>query len=135
MNRPADWNAGAGSVGLVRQLTDDRVGVACPSSDGFESSTAHFFFRDKMYYTYVLYSPRFNKIYVGFSGDTRTRLLIHNDLRNTGWTSRYQPWELFYTEEFATKAEAMKRERQLKTSAGRTFIWTMINNRPVEPAS
>jgi len=29
------------SDGLVRQLRDDRVGLACPSPDGFESSTAH----------------------------------------------------------------------------------------------
>jgi len=82
-----------------------------------------------MYYTYVLYSPRFNKIYIGFSGNIHNRLLIHNDSRNTGWTAQYQPWEILYSEEIATKAEAMKRETQLKTSRGRAFIWDMVNNR------
>ena len=46
-----------------------------------------------MYTTYVLYSPAFHKIYVGFSSELTNRLLSHNDSRNTGWTSRYQPWE------------------------------------------
>ncbi|MCX6239152.1 MAG: GIY-YIG nuclease family protein [Bacteroidia bacterium] len=82
-----------------------------------------------MYYTYVLYSIRFNKIYIGFSGDLQNRLLIHNDSRNTGWTAQYQPWEIFYSEEYTTKSDAMKREKQLKTSRGRSFIWEIINNR------
>ena len=82
-----------------------------------------------MYFTYVLYSPQFNKIYVGFSGDLQNRLLIHNDSRNTGWTAQYQPWKIFYSEEYATKSEAMKREKQLKTSRGRTFIWEMVKTK------
>ena len=82
-----------------------------------------------MYFTYVLYSPRFNKIYIGFSGDLQNRLLIHNDSPNTGWSAQLHPWEILYSEEFAAKAEAMKREKQLKTSRGRVFIWEMVNNR------
>ena len=81
----------------------------------------------EMYNTYVLYSPRFNKIYVGFSGDIHNRLLIHNNPDNRGWTVKFQPWDIFYSEEFMTKAEAMKREKQLKSSRGRVFIWGMIN--------
>ena len=75
-----------------------------------------------MYYTYVLYSQRFNKIYVGFSGDLQNRLLAHNDPQNTGWTAQYQPWKIFYSEEYTTKSEALIREKQLKTSRGRAFI-------------
>ncbi|RLD36635.1 MAG: GIY-YIG nuclease family protein [Bacteroidetes bacterium] len=82
-----------------------------------------------MYSTYVLYSPQFNKIYIGFSGNLQNRLRIHNSLENTGWTAKYQPWEIFYFEEFETKYEAMKRERQLKTSRGRAFIWEMLKNK------
>ena len=75
-----------------------------------------------MYHTYVLYSERFNKIYVGYSSDPIKRLAIHNSAENTGWTSRYQPWKIIYQEEFETKTEALKREKQLKTSRGRCFI-------------
>ena len=81
-----------------------------------------------MYYTYVLYSPGFNKIYIGFSGDPEHRILIHNDSRNTGWTAQYQPWEIIYTEEHPTKRDALKREQQLKSSRGRAFVWELIAN-------
>ena len=79
-----------------------------------------------MYCTYVLYSPGFNKIYIGFSSELTNRLLAHNDKRNSGWSSRYQPWELLYSEEHPTKSEAMHREKQLKTFRGREFIREMI---------
>ena len=81
-----------------------------------------------MYTTYVLYSPKFNKIYIGFSGNIQNRIAIHNDLNHTGWTAKFKPWEILYTEEFLTKAEAMKREKELKTSRGRAFIWTKLKN-------
>ena len=82
-----------------------------------------------MYSTYVLYSSHFNKIYIGFSSNLENRLLIHNSRENKGWTAKYQPWEIFYTEEFEVKSEALKREKQLKTSRGRAFIWKMIEDK------
>lgn len=82
-----------------------------------------------MYSTYVLYSSQYNKIYIGFSVNLQNRLLIHNSLENTGWTAKYQPWEILYTEEFETKSEALKREKQLKTSRGRAFIWKMVEEK------
>ena len=79
-----------------------------------------------MYTTYVLYSPTSNKIYIGFSSEVTNRLVAHNDSRNTGWTSSYQPWELLYTEEHPTKSAAMQREKELKTFRGRSFIREMV---------
>jgi putative endonuclease len=81
-----------------------------------------------MFYTYVLYSSQFDKIYIGFSGNLKNRLIFHNDSRNTGWTAHYQPWEVIYFEEFESKPEAMIREKQLKTSRGRAFIRELIQN-------
>ncbi|MGQ8337135.1 GIY-YIG nuclease family protein [Sunxiuqinia sp. A32] len=75
-----------------------------------------------MYTTYVLHSRKHNKIYVGFSSDVENRLNSHNDSRNSGWTKRYQPWELIYQENFESKGDAIKRERELKSSRGRAFI-------------
>ncbi|KAF5276631.1 hypothetical protein FQR65_LT16253 [Abscondita terminalis] len=42
----------------------------------------------------------------------------HNELGTKGWTIRYRPWELLYTEEYATKSEALKREQELKSYQG-----------------
>ncbi len=79
-----------------------------------------------MFYTYVLYSSKFNKIYIGFSADAYKRLAAHNDERNTGWTKKYQPWEIIHLERFKTKTEALKREKELKSSRGRSFIRSLI---------
>jgi putative endonuclease len=75
-----------------------------------------------MFYTYVLYSKAFDKIYIGFTSDLEHRIAAHNDFRNSGWTKKYRPWELVYHEAVETKSAAMKREKQLKTAKGRLFI-------------
>ena len=79
-----------------------------------------------MYTVYVLYSEKFNKIYVGFTSDLENRLLSHNVLSKKGWTIRYRPWELIHAENFESKKQAMAREKQLKGGQGRKFIWEQI---------
>ncbi|GAB1451528.1 hypothetical protein MASR2M47_15850 [Draconibacterium sp.] len=82
-----------------------------------------------MFYVYALYSEQFDKIYIGFSADAQKRLASHNDQLNTGWTAKYKPWKIIYTEEFENKTAALKREKQLKTSAGRRFIHGIVEKR------
>jgi len=82
-----------------------------------------------MYFTYVLYSKRFEKIYIGFTSDLEKRLASHNDGRNKGWTKKFQPWSLVYFEEIEEKTDAMKREKQLKSANGRAFIYSEIINK------
>ncbi|OYU95414.1 MAG: endonuclease [Bacteroidetes bacterium B1(2017)] len=79
------------------------------------------------YYTYVLYSKTHEKIYIGYSSDIDSRIKSHNELSNKGYTFKFRPWELIHLEEFSTKADAMKREKQLKSANGRMFIWDMIS--------
>ena len=68
-----------------------------------------------MYTVYVLYSKEFDRIYIGYTSDLNERLISHNHPNNTGWTKRYQPWEIVYTEVFKDKKVAMKREKELKS--------------------
>ena len=75
-----------------------------------------------MFVTYVLYSATFNKIYVGFTSDLISRFHSHNSLAKSGYTIRYRPWKVIYVEFFDMKSDAMKREKELKSSRGRTFI-------------
>ncbi|MBC7422183.1 MAG: GIY-YIG nuclease family protein [Ferruginibacter sp.] len=81
-----------------------------------------------MFIVYVLHSKLFDKIYIGFTGNLVQRLISHNELGKKGWTINFRPWTLIYKEEFSLKSEAMKREKQLKTAAGRTFIRSLIKN-------
>ena len=79
-----------------------------------------------MFTVYVLYSEKHNKIYIGYTSNIEQRLLSHNELETKGFTLRYRPWKLIYTEVFLKKSEAMKREKQLKTAKGREFIWKLV---------
>ncbi|MCI0449145.1 MAG: GIY-YIG nuclease family protein [Chlorobi bacterium] len=54
------------------------------------------------------------------------RFLSHNVLSNKGWTKKFRPWEIVYKEEFSTKSEALKREKELKSFKGREFIRNQI---------
>jgi putative endonuclease len=74
------------------------------------------------FHVYVLHSPPLNKIYIGFTSDIEARMLSHNILANKGWTVKFRPWTLVYTESFQTKVEALKREKELKSARGREFI-------------
>ncbi|MCU4158358.1 GIY-YIG nuclease family protein [Carboxylicivirga sp. A043] len=82
-----------------------------------------------MYHVYVLYSLRYNKIYIGFTSDLEQRLLSHNVLSTKGYTVKYRPWSLLFTESYENKADAMKREKQLKGGKGRAFIWNVIKEK------
>ena len=76
------------------------------------------------YTVYILYSEKHNKHYTGFTSDLLTRFQSHNDF-GKGWTARYRPWQLIYTKEFESKAEAMKYEKWVKAGKGREFIKTL----------
>ena len=82
-----------------------------------------------MYFVYALYSEKYTQIYIGYTSDPEKRLLSHNDDRNTGWTSKFRPWKIVYTEKCDSKKEALIRERQLKSAKGRNFVWNLIDNR------
>ncbi len=79
-----------------------------------------------MFTVYVLYSARFDKIYIGYTSDMPNRFLSHNELATKGYTIRYRPWVIAYTEIFETKTEAIKRENYLKSTQGRKFAWNII---------
>jgi putative endonuclease len=74
---------------------------------------------------YVLYSDIHDLHYVGYTTDLAERFLSHNHLSSNGWTSKFRPWRIIHTEEFLTKAEAMKREKWLKSGVGRSFVKTL----------
>jgi len=61
------------------------------------------------------------------------RLREHNDeeLGRRRYTRRQQgPWRLCYSEEFASRSEAMQRERFLKSGQGREWVKTNVWMRP-----
>jgi len=79
-----------------------------------------------MYTVYVLYSVRYQKIYIGYTSNLVERFKSHNLLATKGWTIKFRPWQIIYTEEFVDKSAALSREKELKSSRGRAFIWQLI---------
>ncbi len=71
-----------------------------------------------MYYVYVLQSVRTGRRYTGSAVDVDNRLERHNGGRSKA-TKSGRPWRLVHTESFDTRAEAIRRERYLKTGVGR----------------
>jgi len=69
---------------------------------------------------YIIQNPR-GKIYIGQTHDVRKRLVDHNE-SSTGYTSKYRPWKLIYSEKLASRRMAMAREKYLKTGVGRDWI-------------
>ena len=74
-----------------------------------------------MFFAYVLQNQRSGKFYTGHTADLAQRIGQHNR-GITKSTKNRGNWKLIYHESFATKAEAMRREKYLKTGKGREEI-------------
>ena len=79
-----------------------------------------------MFVTYALYSPEFNKIYVGYTSDLIDRYYSHNFLSTKGFTKNFRPWIVVFVEFHESKPAAMKREKELKSSRGREFVRNQV---------
>ena len=78
-----------------------------------------------MWYTYIIYSYIIDHYYIGYSEDIDKRLAHH--LSGTSrFTSRANDWKIVYSEQFATKTEAIKREREIKRMKSRKYIESLI---------
>lgn len=55
-------------------------------------------------------------------------MLSHNVLAKKGYTLKYRPWNVVYTDIFESKLEAILREKQIKSGKGREFIWGLIKD-------
>ncbi|MBI5476850.1 MAG: GIY-YIG nuclease family protein [Ignavibacteriales bacterium] len=69
------------------------------------------------YFVYIIWSEKNKKHYIGQTADVENRLMEHNSGKSRS-TKFGKPWLLEYTEEYATRSEAVKRERFLKSSTG-----------------
>jgi putative endonuclease len=77
-----------------------------------------------MYTVYVL-KDRNGKIYKGCTKDLNRRLAEHNS-GHTITTRKMQGLEVVYTEEYEDSVTAFKREKYLKSAAGRRYLKTKI---------
>jgi putative endonuclease len=79
-----------------------------------------------MFFVYVVRSIKTGRLYTGFTSNLDWRLAQHNR-GITKSTKNRGPWELVHVERFATRAEAMRRERHLKTGQGREELKRLLD--------
>ena len=65
------------------------------------------------YHTYILYSKRMDRFYVGSTAHLQKRLLQHNN-RESSYTAAGVPWILLWNTEKVSRMEAEELERKLK---------------------
>lgn len=97
--------------------------MADPSADGLLSY---------MYYVYVIKNARSGKIYIGQTENLQKRLNQHNDQEfdKRAYTKLNKGmWNIVHSETLNTRREAIRREKELKSSRGRNFIYTKILGR------
>ena len=75
---------------------------------------------------YILYSVSANKFYVGHTDNLQRRLQEHNSGKTRYTSNIASDWEIKYVEAFESRAEAMKREKEIKSKKSRNYIEKLI---------
>jgi putative endonuclease len=78
-----------------------------------------------VFHAYILQSNSTGRFYVGHTENLTKRVFEHNNNRTPSIKNR-GPWKLVHSEEFATRSEAMLRERQIKKMKSHTWIEKLI---------
>jgi putative endonuclease len=76
------------------------------------------FMQNKIYFVYVLESLGDKSWYIGQTSDLKNRLAKHNK-KSVFSTKNKAPYKLIYFEGYLHRADAMRREKYLKSGAGR----------------
>jgi putative endonuclease len=75
-----------------------------------------------MYCVYILRSKRTGKYYTGYTGDLVEKRLRYHNSGNTKSLQKHTPLEIVRIEEYTRKADAVYRERQIKSyKSGEAF--------------
>jgi putative endonuclease len=77
------------------------------------------------YVTYVLYSDKCKRLYIGQTDNLERRLREHNKGKVAS-TKPYMPYRLIYSETFNIREESVKREKELKKTESRRMLRKML---------
>ena len=84
-----------------------------------------------MFYVYIIHSKTANKYYVGQTENLEKRLISHLS-GISKYTSISTDWILVYTESFATRNEAIRRENEIKKKKSKKYIEWLISPNKVD---
>ena len=78
-----------------------------------------------MFTAYILYSKIRDRYYIGSTSDMAKRLGKHNT-NHKGFTGKVGDWAVVYTEVFASREDAVRREKQIKSWKSRVAIEKLL---------
>ena len=81
-----------------------------------------------MFVVYILYSNSLDRYYTGSTNNLERRLTEHNRKKGK-YTDAGIPWTLVYSEVFNSRAQASRREKEIKSKKSKDFIIALINSR------
>jgi putative endonuclease len=79
------------------------------------------------FYVYVLYSESDHQLYTGYTNNLRRRIEEHNKGKVISTKNRI-PFILIYSEACLHQADAIAREKYLKTGMGKKFLKNRLKN-------
>jgi putative endonuclease len=85
-----------------------------------------------MYAVYIIYSESIDRFYIGSTSSLADRIYKHNNIHH-GFTAAGKPWKLMYSESFHSKAEALIREKQLKSWKNKSRLQALIKKSSEHP--
>ena len=84
-----------------------------------------------MFIVYILFSFKLKKYYIGHTNNFNKRFQEHNKGIST-FTKSGIPWKIVYSEEYQTRIEAIKREKQIKSYKGGNAFKKMLKGEVAE---
>ncbi|MEK6691560.1 MAG: GIY-YIG nuclease family protein [Nitrospirota bacterium] len=87
--------------------------------------SANILLRNMFYYVYVLKSIKDSKLYIGYTEDLKKRIKEHWGGKVLSTKTR-MPVELVFYEAYRNKYDALRREKYLKTSKGKSTLKNML---------
>lgn len=77
------------------------------------------------FYTYVLYSEKYDRLYIGQTKDLKKRFNEHSRGKVDS-TKPYRPYKLLYYEECDSREFAVKKEKEFKQAYKREFFKSLV---------
>jgi putative endonuclease len=78
------------------------------------------------YFVYILYSKKVDKYYVGETENIQDRIKSHL-VGISKYTAIANDWVMVHSEEYATRLEALRREKEIKRMKSRKYIVSILS--------
>ncbi|HAH38569.1 MAG TPA: endonuclease [Algoriphagus sp.] len=82
-----------------------------------------FILSESIFFVYVIYSPSYDKFYIGQTEDIDRRLIEHNNHFFSNASTKFaDDWEIFHLIICSSRSQAIKIESHLKKSKNKVYL-------------